>query len=82
MRSRVGLQSIGMSRSRMTRLADTSVVLHIVWNLFGLVNHGRIEAKVAKLAPDAKKTAARLDTWRGFSTKYGVNSRPLLFQEI
>lgn len=31
--------------------------------------------KVPKSAPDAKETAARLDTWRGFPTKYGVDSR-------
>jgi hypothetical protein len=23
--------------------------------------------------PDAKETAARLDTWRGFPTKYGAD---------
>src|SRR5688572_18661997 len=35
-------------------------------------------ANVSKSAPDAKRTAARLDTWRGFATMYGVDSRHLL----
>jgi hypothetical protein len=30
-------------------------------------------AKVAGSVPDAKETAARLDTWRGFPTKYGAD---------
>jgi hypothetical protein len=30
---------------------------------------------VSKSAPDAKETAARLNTWRGFPPKYGVDSR-------
>src|SRR5215471_20149587 len=38
--------------------------------------------KVPKLVPDAKQTAARLDTWRGFATKYGANCRHLLFSEL
>jgi MSHA pilin protein MshC len=33
--------------------------------------------KVSKSAPDAKETAPKLDTWRGFPTKYGVDSRRL-----
>ena len=35
-----------------------------------------------KSASDAKQTAARLDTWRGFATKYGADSRHLLFSEL
>src|SRR5215831_15927691 len=38
--------------------------------------------KVPKLVPDAKQTAARLDTWRGFATKCGANCRHLLFSEL
>ena len=30
-------------------------------------------AKVARSVPEAKETAARLDTWRGFPTKCGAD---------
>lgn len=35
-----------------------------------------------RMAQDAKGTTARLGTWRGFATKYGVNARHLLCQYL
>src|SRR5262249_42078633 len=36
---------------------------------------GQVAEIFSKSAPDAKQTTARLDTWRGFATKYGVDYR-------
>jgi hypothetical protein len=38
--------------------------------------------KVAKSVPDKAQTAARLDTWRGFATPYGADSRQLLCRQV
>ena len=35
-----------------------------------------------RVAQDAKRSTTRLGTWRGFATKYGVNSRHLLCQHL
>jgi hypothetical protein len=43
---------------------------------------GLSATKATKSVPDKAQTAARLNTWRGFATPYGADSRRLLCQEV
>src|SRR5438477_9774924 len=62
--------------------AATSVVLRSSWLLSLDAVVSLCAAKVAKSASDKAQTAARLDTWRGFVTQYGADSRHLLCREL
>jgi hypothetical protein len=63
--------------SRRWWLTSTSVVLHCSRHLCWMIKKALKRTKVAKFASGKAQTAVRLDTSRGFVTKYEVNSRHL-----
>ena len=52
-------------------------MLHTAWRLSLERASERSATKATKSVPDKAQTAARLNTWRGFATPYGADSRRL-----
>ena len=71
-----------LSRQRVDQicavLTTPSVVLHCSRRICWMIKRAFERTKVAKFASDEAQTAARLDTSRGFVTKYEANYRHLL----